>query len=503
MKKSKLKHIVFSFALAGILATGIRTVTNAAVVSPDNTNTVQTTQTDISKDTSITIDWKTPNASYIYTGKAIEPEIIVKQNGIEWTKGVDYAVAYDNNIKASSTKGEATATITPIGTKATLYTGKKVLTFTIKTDIASDSSITAKWTSGSEYTYTASAITPSITMTEKSTDGKTTTTWKSGTDYTVTWDKNKDVSYSDEAQTNIISAATATIKPAGTKAELYGGELKLTFKILPKDIRELLPAGSDKFIGNSRVYSGKAYTAGITVTYNNETLKRNENSTDKIYDFKVSDYKNNINAGTASAVVTGHGNYKGTADMVFSIAKKDIKDLIFTPSIENIFYSYTGTYRTPAVSVIFKDATTSSGKVQSYKLKKGTDYSVVYEDNKYVGTANVIFTGSGNFTGIYVENFAIRPKPTVVRKLIKGRKRFKVVWKKQTTQMSGYQIQYATNKKFTSSKKLITCSKSITSKTITKLKAKKTYYVRVRTYKTVDGIKYYSKWSNIMKTKTQ
>ena len=135
-------------------------------------------------------------------------------------------------------------------------------------------------------------------------------------------------------------------------------------------------------------------------------------------------------------------------------------------------------------------------------MNKGTDYTVVYEDNKKVGTATVIFTGTGNFKGFHVENFTIRPKSTILRKLIKGKKQFSVVWKKQTTQMSGYQIQYATNKKFKSSKK-VTSKKSTTRKTIKKLKSKKTYYVRVRTYKKVYDTNYYSKWSNTMKIKTK
>ena len=128
-------------------------------------------------------------------------------------------------------------------------------------------------------------------------------------------------------------------------------------------------------------------------------------------------------------------------------------------------------------------------------MNKGTDYTVVYEDNKKVGTATVIFTGTGNFKGFHVENFTIRPKSTILRKLIKGKKQFSVVWKKQTTQMSGYQIQYATNKKFKSSKK-VTSKKSTTRKTIKKLKSKKTYYVRVRSYTVKGGKTYYGNWSD-------
>ena len=219
-------------------------------------------------------------------------------------------------------------------------------------------------------------------------------------------------------------------------------------------------------------------------------------------DYTISNYTNNINVGTATGVVKGIGNYTGTRTMTFKITQKSIADLSFTPNLEKVVYNYNGSYRTPAVSIIYKDAMNKAGATQSYTLNKGTDYTVIYEDNKKVGTATVIFTGTGNFKGFHVENFTIRPKSTILRKLIKGKKQFSVVWKKQTTQMSGYQIQYATNKKFKSSKK-VTSKKSTTRKTIKKLKSKKTYYVRVRTYKKIYGTNYYSKWSNTMKIKTK
>ena len=71
-------------------------------------------------------------------------------------------------------------------------------------------------------------------------------------------------------------------------------------------------------------------------------------------------------------------------------------------------------------------------------------------------------------------------------------------------QSTGYQVTYAINSKFTSGKKTVTVSSSkTTSKKITKLKAKKKYYVRVRTYKTVSGTKYYSDWSKTKTVKTK
>ena len=82
---------------------------------------------------------------------------------------------------------------------------------------------------------------------------------------------------------------------------------------------------------------------------------------------------------------------------------------------------------------------------------------------------------------------------------VKNQKKLKVkaTWKKLTN-VSGYQIQYAPNKKFKKAK-----SKTVksTSVTIKKLKKKKTYFVRVRAYKLVDGKKVYGKWSVVKKVK--
>ena len=97
----------------------------------------------------------------------------------------------------------------------------------------------------------------------------------------------------------------------------------------------------------------------------------------------------------------------------------------------------------------------------------------------------------------------LKVKPTTLSKLTPAKKAITVKWKKGSG-ITGYQIQLALNSKFTSGKKTVTITKSGTvSKKITKLKAKKKYYVRVRTYKTVSGKKYYSTWSKYKYTKTK
>lgn len=159
-------------------------------------------------------------------------------------------------------------------------------------------------------------------------------------------------------------------------------------------------------------------------------------------------------------------------------------------------YTYSGGRMKPAATV----------KVGSKKLKKDRDYTLSYKDNVKVGAASVVITGKGNYTGKITQKFIINPQGTSLSGKIKAqRKGFFVRWKKQAKNTTGYQIQYSTSRKFT---KKTTAVKMVKKKTTTKLnvkklKAKKKYYVRVRTYHTVKGKKYYSGWSKVKNVSTK
>ena len=139
--------------------------------------------------------------------------------------------------------------------------------------------------------------------------------------------------------------------------------------------------------------------------------------------------------------------------------------------------------------------------VSQQTLKRGTDYTITYKNNKNVGKATLIITGKGKYTGQITKTFKICPKSTSIVRLTKTGKAVKVRWKKQSKKMSGsritgYQVWLATNKKFTKNKKTVTIKGyAKVSKKIKGLKAKKKYYVKMRTYKMIGGVKYYSTWS--------
>lgn len=160
-------------------------------------------------------------------------------------------------------------------------------------------------------------------------------------------------------------------------------------------------------------------------------------------------------------------------------------------------YTYNGKKQTPSVTV--KD---SKGK----ELKVNTDYKVkLPSGRKNVGTYEVKITFEGSkYSGSKTLSYTINPKSTKLSKVSAKKKGFEAKWEKQSTQTKGYQIQYSTDSKFKSGNKTVTVNKnSTTKKTISKLKAKKKYYVRIRTYKTVGKQKYYSVWSKSVKVTTK
>ena len=219
-------------------------------------------------------------------------------------------------------------------------------------------------------------------------------------------------------------------------------------------------------------YDGKAKKPGVTVKLNGKTLK---NGTD----YTVS-YSNNTKVGTATVKITGKGNYTGSVSKTYSIKNNFKKATISGISTK----AFTGKNITQNITVKYNGKT----------LKNGTDYTVSYSNNKKIGTATVKITGKGSYTGTIAKTFKINPAKQEIQKLTAKSKAFFVDWA-QKGSATGYEIQYATNSKFTSAKKVTITSNKTDKTTISKLSGKKKYYVRVRSYTTVKGTKYYGAWS--------
>lgn len=151
--------------------------------------------------------------------------------------------------------------------------------------------------------------------------------------------------------------------------------------------------------------------------------------------------------------------------------------------------TYNGKKLTPSVTVTAGQKT----------LKEGTDYTVSYSNNKNTGKATVTITGIGEYAGTKEVSFDIAPKKLKVKSVkAVGHNKAKVTITKAAGKVSGYEITYATNKNF---KKAAVKRTTKTTYTLKSLSSEKTYYVKVRAYKTVSGKKIYGSYSKTYKVK--
>ena len=240
-------------------------------------------------------------------------------------------------------------------------------------------------------------------------------------------------------------------------------------------------------------YTGSPLTPVSGLTLNGVTLKENR-------DYTLI-YENNTEIGTALVTAVGKGRYEGIVNGNFKITAPELVTTdIKEATIETIKnQTYTGSPLTPKPKVSLKGVS----------LVENKDYSLSYSGNNKVGQATMTITGKGNYSGSRKVSFKIIPKGTKISRLAKGKGSIRIKWKKQAEKMpssriSGYQIQYATNSKFTKDKKTVRVKKyTTTAKEIKKLKRKKKYYVRIRTFKQVGKVTYYSAWSKARPIETK
>lgn len=233
-------------------------------------------------------------------------------------------------------------------------------------------------------------------------------------------------------------------------------------------------------------YNGKVRTPSVIV-------KDTKGKTISSQYYTVTYDSGRKSVGTYNVKVTFKGNYNGVITLTFKI--KPISISKCSVKLSNTKYTYNGKVKTPSVTLKNASGTT---------LKKNFHYTVKYEaGRKYVGKYKVTITMKGNYSGTKTLYLTINPPRTTLKKVAGASKSIKVTVNKKTTQVSGYQVQYSTSKKFTNAKTKTITSAKTTSTTIKSLKAKRTYYVRVRTYKTVKGKRYYSGWSSYKSTKTR
>ncbi|RGI12849.1 hypothetical protein DXD23_01970 [Ruminococcus sp. TF12-2] len=424
----------------------------------------------VSKDVKIVVSKKSLNnglltlseTSYVYDGTYKKPAATVTFGGKVLQEGKDYTISYRNNLNV----GVATVIATGMGD----YTGYTSKNFTITKRAMAGGTVSV----ASSVSFTGSNITPSVTV---KVAGRSLT---NGTDYTVSYSNNKNV-------------GKATVKITGKGN--YSGSLSAKFDIVPakQQIQKLETKYKGFFVdwaqkgsatGYDVEYSVKANMSGAVskhLTANKpDTLTVSGLAGDKTYYVRVRSYTN----------VNGKVYYGAWSDIKsIKTANNDITKATVSGISTKAF---TGKAIKQNVTV----------KVGNTVLKNGTDYTVSYSNNKKVGKATVKITGKGKYGGVITKTFKINPAKQEIQKLTAKSKSFFVDWA-QKGSATGYEIQYATNSKFTGAKKVTITNNKTDKTTVSKLSANKKYYVRVRSYTTVGGTKYYGAWSAVKNVTTK
>ena len=317
-------------------------------------------------------------------------------------------------------------------------------------------------------TYTGSSIEPSVTVTL---NGKTL---KLNEDYTLTYSNNVNV-----------GTATITINGIGN----YTGSKKVNFNIAPKKLD--ISSATVNSIG-SKTYTGASIKPSVTVTLNNKTLKLNK-------DYTVS-YSNNKNIGTAKILIKGIGEYEGEKTVTFNIIPPKVTNLksdsltISWDKIDNVtgYKVYRYDVKTESYKLIKTISDASTTSYTNSKLTSATKY--LYKVRSYKIVNNKTHNGD------YSSSLAATTKPPTptVKLTSPSTKKIKLTWTNISSRTTGYNIYMATSKNGTYKNIGSTSKKSFTKGS---LKKGKTYYFKVRAYRTIDGKKVYSSYSSIKSIK--
>lgn len=223
-----------------------------------------------------------------YTGNELTQTVTVTVNGKTLTVGTDYTVS----DLTGTEPGSYPVTVTGTGN----YTGTVTKSFEIaKADI---SSAAITYDAG-PYGYTGKEWKPEVTVSFN------IATLTAGNDYTVSYENN-------------INAGTAKIIITGI-GDHFTGLTEKTFTINSAEI-----SGCTFAPIADVTYNTRAHTPEVTVAISGRTLEADK-------DYTVS-YASNVNAGTATVTVTGKGNFTGSANTTFTIAKADLNLSVYTIS---------------------------------------------------------------------------------------------------------------------------------------------------------------------------
>ena len=229
------------------------------------------------------------------------------------------------------------------------------------------------------------------------------------------------------------------------------------------------------------------------MTYEGKVLQKDK-------DYSV-EYMDNTEAGTASVIITGIEDYAGSLTMDFLIIRRESDNSI---TASDRYASYSSKPQNVRLGACAKGGTLT---YQSSKVEV-TPEGIVKLPGEFTESAEIHITAKdeeGNFkTAEKIVRVIVPSAPALSSKEVKNSafKKITVTWKK-VSGISGYELQYAKNKQFSSGAKTVKVKKSAVSKTISGLKKGNTYYVRMRSYKIASGITYTWAWSKTVKVKVK
>ncbi len=306
--------------------------------------------------------------SYTYTGEDVHPDPHFTYNNKTLIYGTDYTCSYEEGCSKAGEWYSFTVTGTGnfTGTVSKEYKiGDNYTESTVKVEL-----------SGYSFEYTGKPIRPMVSVT------------KVDPPYTML---KQNIEYQFEYEDN-VDAGTAYVNTWGdpTQSE-YAGNVSVAFEITPKNISD-----EDVMIAGvaDTTYSREAVEPTPAVTWNGAELIAGE-------DFNYS-YKNNTDAGTATVIVEGIGNFTGTKSVEFEILKKNISEAASGITIESISDQiYTGNAVEPKPEITWGETV----------LDSRSDYTLTYENNVELGEAVLTIEGIGNYTGTVIRNFNIIKVP--------------------------------------------------------------------------------------------
>ena len=402
---------------------------------------------------------------YTYDGTAFEPSVQVLCNGEPLDGGEDYTVSYNSNVNA----GTAVVTVNGIQT----FAGTVEKTFEIR---PADISCCGAYIEEIEpQTYTGEEIKPAPVVKLGS------KTLARETEYTVSYAKN--VNAGEEA-------AELTVTGTGN----YTGSKTVKFTIAK--VNQSITAKASV----TSVAVGKTATITVTgakgkVSYSSaNTTIATVSTAGKITAKKVG----TVNITVTSAATT---NYNKTSK---TITIKVVPAATSSVTAANLATGMKVTWKKVAGATGYKIyrngtriKTITNGNTLTY-----TDTKANTNGGKYTFKV-VAYAGSGDST-LYKSVVYYRIARPTISSLTSPKTRQMLVKWGRNAKATGYVIQYSTNSKFASGNRSVTVKGAATvSRTISSLTAKKRYYVRIRTYKTVSGKNYYSAWSAVKKVVTK